>query len=390
MFIESYDEILKFPSRVSFYCQGCGKLTEKEFRKSTKHQLYCAECNIKDGKSKRTSEQKLESNRKRHESIDKKYGSFDKYLEYIQTKAKDTMTRKFGVDNAFKSKELMVKAKKTKLEKYGDENYSNSEKARQTMNERYGAPTTLQSEELVVKVIDTKRARYGEHLENIVSKIKRTKLERYGDENFNNPERNKETCMERYGVEHPMLYEPIKCRALKKQSEIFEGIYGKHYWLTDDFKEKSSRTCVERYGVENPSQSVELRRRAYARYDYNGMRFDSKWELAVWIYAVDHDMIIEREPVRLEYEYDGERHYYFPDFRLNGELIEIKGDQFFNENGTMRNPYDPSKDGMFEAKRQCGLKNGVRFIRKNDIKLYLDYINITYGKGYLAGFRKRA
>ena len=31
---------------------------------------------------------------------------------------------------------------------------------------------------------------------------------------------------------------------------------------------------------------------------------------------------------------------YFPDFEIEGKFYEIKGDQFFNEDGTMCNPFN--------------------------------------------------
>ena len=387
MFINSYSEIVKFPSRVQFYCQKCGNLTEKEFRRSTKPKLLCAVCNINDGKAKRTKEQKETSNKKRIDTINKKYGSYDNYLEHRDKAYKKTCIEKFGVDNPLKNEEIQEKSKDTKLKRYGDEHYTNPSKRYATMIELYGASTTLQSEALLSKVIETKKELYGEHFEGIVNKIKSTKKERYGDETYNNPEKNKETCLERYGVEHPMIYEPIKRKAINNQKESFYENYQTHYWNTDDFRIKSKQTMLELYGVENPAQSDIIRRRSYNRLTYDNMQFDSKWELAIWIYANDKGIPIEREPVRLEYEYDGSLHYYFPDFRLNGELVEIKGDHFFNPDGTMCNPYDHSMDGLFEAKHQCGLRNGVKFINNDDMKVYLDYIDNTYTKGYLDLFR---
>lgn len=390
MFINSYNEIVKFPSRVQFYCQGCGNLTEKEFRRSTKPKLLCAVCNINDGKAKRTKEQKETSNKKRIDTINKKYGSYDNYLEHRDKAYKKTCIEKFGVDNPFKNEEIQEKSKDTKFKRYGDEHYTNPSKRYTTMIELYGAPTTLQSEALLSKVIETKKELYGEHFEGIVNKIKSTKKERYGDETYNNPEKNKETCLERYGVEHPMIYEPIKRKAINNQKESFNETYQTHYWNTDDFRIKSKQTMLELYGVENPAQSDIIRRRSYNRLTYDNMQFDSKWELAIWIYANDKGIPIEREPVRFEYEYDGSLHYYFPDFRLNGELVEIKGDHFFNPDGTMCNPYDHSMDGLFEAKHQCGLKNGVKFINNNDMRVYLDYIDSTYTKDYLDLFRNNS
>lgn len=41
------------------------------------------------------------------------------------------------------------------------------------------------------------------------------------------------------------------------------------------------------------------------RYLYQNQHFDSSWELALWIYAKDHNEEIEREPCCFEYEFEG-------------------------------------------------------------------------------------
>lgn len=68
----------------------------------------------------------------------------------------------------------------------------------------------------------------------------------------------------------------------------------------------------------------ELRSKSHHDYLYEGLNFDSSWELAVWIYAKDHNLDIEREPVMLEYEVNGKVKKYFPDFRLNEDLKIIE------------------------------------------------------------------
>lgn len=54
-----------------------------------------------------------------------------------QKKVKQTMQEKYGCDNAFQVKQFKEKAKKTKLDKYGDENYRNKEQIIKTCLERY-------------------------------------------------------------------------------------------------------------------------------------------------------------------------------------------------------------------------------------------------------------
>ena len=44
---------------------------------------------------------------------------------------------------------------------------------------------------------------------------------------------------------------------------------------------------------------------------------------------------------------------------------------------------DSSKNYIAEAKHQCMLKNNVVILTSKEIKKYLDYVEQTYGKGYL-------
>lgn len=58
---------------------------------------------------------------------------------------------------------------------------------------------------------------------------------------------------------------------------------------------------------------------------YKGIYCDSTYELAYLIYCLDHNIDIKRCNETFEYEYEGKKHKYHPDFIVNGELIEIKG-----------------------------------------------------------------
>ena len=52
-------------------------------------------------------------------------------------------------------------------------------------------------------------------------------------------------------------------------------------------------------------------------------------------------------------------------------------------------PYDRAKDGLFNAKYKCMIKNNVKIMGKTDIKPYLTYVENKYGKIYLSGFRRK-
>lgn len=389
IFIKNYDEIKdKLPVRVNFICEHCGKQVNKEFRRSTNPILLCFSCNIKNTKSKRTPEQHKEAEEKRKKTLIKKHGSFENFSKQQLEKRTKTNIEKYGVGSTFQAKQCREKAKKTKLEKYGDENYTNKEKMQKTMIERYGAKTTLESPELRAKTIETKKKLYGKHLEKIVEKTKQTKLEIYGDENYNNQEKAKQTCLDKYGVEHVMKVPEIMNKALTNQLKTFKKNYGCHFWKTDEFKQKAEATCLEKFGVPNFAQTEEFRYKRFQQYNYNGEIFDSSWELAIWIYAKDHNEDIEHEPIILEYEFENKTYKYFPDFKYKGKLIEVKGDHFFNEAGEMINPFTEEQTGKAEAKHQCGLENSVIFYKTAEVAPFLEYVNMTYGKDYLASFKK--
>jgi hypothetical protein len=77
--------------------------------------------------------------------------------------------------------------KQSKLERYGDENYNNSEQISKTLKERgigFVFRDTMTDEEL------------ADHYKRIGEKVKKTKLERYGDENYNNSEQISKTRRE--------------------------------------------------------------------------------------------------------------------------------------------------------------------------------------------------
>ena len=76
-------------------------------------------------------------------------------------KKKITFNNNYGVDNPMKVKSIQEKGKKTKLDKYGDENYNNLEKHIQTNLELYGFEHHLQNENILNKQKETNLKRYG-------------------------------------------------------------------------------------------------------------------------------------------------------------------------------------------------------------------------------------
>lgn len=279
-----------------------------------------------------------------------------------------------------KPNENYIVIQKSELEKYLAEGYIQGtgiskeeyrrrvEKGNKTVQERYGVECSLklphvkeacQSDSAKQKRVDSKRQFYVENygvsnnsqLPGHIDKFHNTCIEKYGSVENAYKIRNEhavQTSLEKYGTNHPMQ--------------------------NDEVKQNLANSMLNTYGVTNYAQTPESRKNSKAHYEYLNESFDSLPELALFIYAKDHNEdIVRNSTIKFGYEYDNKVHYYFPDFIYKGKIIEIKGDHFFN-NGTMINPYDRSQDGLYQAKYMCGLNNGVEFWRYDDYKFALEYL----------------
>jgi len=136
----------------------------------------------------------------------------------------------------------------------------------------------------------------------------------------------------------------------------------------NEIDERKRKTMMERYGVENPNDL-----NTYQKLYYKGLRFDSSWELFVYLYLVDNNIPFEfhKKNFYIPYEVEGRKCRYYPDFIINGKIYEVKGEQYFDENDIMINPYDET-DKRPKYKQKCMAENNVTIIRKKDIKKYED------------------
>ncbi len=112
------------------------------------------------------------------------------------------------------------------------------------------------------------------------------------------------------------------------------------------------------------------------------MAFDSTWEVKVYEFCMDNGLQVEYSPsISYKYDYIGKLHTYHPDFLINGKVYEIKGDNFFrvNENTGQEEMFCPYRYsdwsdeyyvwmcGLYEAKHQCMIENGVTILREKHI-----------------------
>lgn len=57
---------------------------------------------------------------------------------------------------------------------------------------------------------------------------------------------------------------------------------------------------------------------------YQNIWFSSTYELAYFLWCKHHNLDIKRSDRIYNYEYQGSKHKYHPDFEVNGEIVEIK------------------------------------------------------------------
>ena len=201
-------------------------------------------------------------------------------------------------------------------------------------------------------------------------KGKQTKKTLYGNENYNNRDKYKETCLEKFGCENPFQNEQIKTLCNTKET-------------IEKANKSRAKTFKTKYNVEFVGQLPQSHENYL--YNYDNTYFDSSWELALWIYAKDHNEEIIRLPQTIYFDYNNTKHSYSPDFLYKGALIEIKGGQFLK--GTeLYNPYHDNTE-IDKIKTKLIKEYDIQIWSQTKIKPFLDYIKTTYGKDYLKQFK---
>lgn len=166
---------------------------------------------------------------------------------------------------------------------------------------------------------------------------------------------------------------------------------------------------MKKYGTEYVTQNPEVRKRCVEtnkknhggilnlhlpevmerahsyKYLYDNQYFDSKEELAIYIYCLDFNIPIERNPLSLEYIANGDSHRYIVDLKIDGQLCEFKGGMLINDEGIwIPDPWrlnflknDPEalerEYIKYAEKQKCALNNGVNILTEKDVKIYIDY-----------------
>ena len=245
------------------------------------------------------------------------------------------------------------------------------------MSDRYGVQYYTQCEDFKDKSLGTLHRKYGNDINNVmmiqefVDKIAKTKEHKYGNPYYSNIKKQIETVNN--------FSEDRKNEIKTKRIKFNRDHYGVDYsFQRYDTKEKIKGTNRLRYGFDYPMQNPDFRRKTMKKYTYDGITFSSKPEIAYYIWLTDNNIRFEYEPnVRFEYTFDNKTRYYHPDFYLidDNVFVEIKGDQFFNKDGVMKNPFDNDQSGIYRAKQQCMVKNHIKIIRSDEYSIYLQYVS---------------
>ncbi len=222
------------------------------------------------------------------------------------------------------SQQSRDKAAKTKLDRYGSATYNNSQKRAATV----AGYTEEQKQAIKDKRQITCQQRYGVNTPMESAIVRETWSKNYFNKTgYTHQSRNPEvkekirtTCLEKYGVDNcrksPIIKQKIKDTKLLR------------YGNQNNF-EKLKETNLQRYGAECCWSNPDVRTKCCQRYNYMGITFDSKLELAFYIYNKDIGNPIERNSEKyFEYNLNGKWHRCFPDFCVGDTLYELKGDQF--------------------------------------------------------------
>lgn len=383
------NKIYKLSQKISFTCTSCGRFTQGVSLNATLlrlgiyNDLLCRACTEKLKKIQHYGEnyKKLIS-QKRKNTMDSKT---DEEKKEIYEKVKTTWRNKSKED----IQKITEKKEKTNFEKYGVRWSSQSDLSRNSQKETWENKSKEDIQEIQNKRKDTCKRLYGKEIATQNSEIAKKCVDH-----------QKETMLEKYGVENAFQLPSVRIKCKEKLKECRKN----PEWV-ENIKEKTKETCLKKWGSENYWGSKKARE-ASSKYweslteedwetyrqnrskgfEYDGQKFDSKPELAFWIWCKENGKNISRESKKLTYTFEGKEKTYIPDFVVDEQMIEIKGDHFVKENGEWQNPFDHSLDSLMEAKHKFIQTQPIKVLYKDDYQKYIDYVNEKYTKDFLELF----
>ena len=306
-----------------------------------------------------------EKNKNKHIA---QYGSIENYKAHRRAKTQQTQIAKYGsIDAAYKASQQKIK--RTNLAKYGCEySWQNAEvkqKIKRSISDRYNNGILVEN---------------VSQISSIREKVKRTNLEKYGVEEYLSSQDVKTKCVttsrRKYNTDNPNSADIVKQH---KVDSVLDKYGVTNVNKIKSVREKIHQTCVKRYG----------KYWNVYKYLYDGIKFDSSWELIYYIWLRDNHRVFTYHPL-ISYLYvndAGKDSHYEPDFIIDGKLYEIKGDHFFNAAGELIDPYRKGKPRCL-AKQQCMKEHDVTILRLVDLTdafNYIDTINLDISQFRVKG-----
>lgn len=275
-------------------------------------------------------------------------------LKEIQDKRlkslKETWKNRTDEDNM----DMQHKTQITKKEKWGDATYNNREQAKKTMKEKYGYDFWMQCPEN--------------------GKLYSDRFKNYTDEDWRAFKENVSNGLLNRTQQEKKDWQKLRLETISKYTDKQK----------EKIRNKKKTTWYKKSQYELHQIQQKRAKNSKHKYEYKQLSFHSFDEMCYYIYIkenTNYKIVRNEMNFYLPYYYDGKMLSYYPDFKVDNKIIEIKGLQFFenkNPNGKFINPYDRNQDAKYEAKYKCMIDNNVEII--TDTKQYTDYVINKYGR----------
>ena len=234
------------------------------------------------------------------------------------------------------------------------------ETVKKTNNKKYGSDSPFSSSTVWQKSNETINIRYG----SLADAHKKLHPDGFGFGNKESLEKQQNTMMDKYGVDNYNKLDSAK-HAMSKRAKTL----GK----------RMAKEQLDTYGTMwvNTPEAQKLISRKYV---YHGEKFDSSWELYYWVYCKEHGYSILRNFNYFTFTLGGKQRRFYPDFNVNGSLVEIKGDHL---------KQDVYKTELWKAKKEICDREHIAILSEDEMRPIIKWVQDKFGKKYIGQFKQK-
>lgn len=234
------------------------------------------------------------------------------------------------------------------------------ETVKKTNNKKYGSDSPFSSPAVRQKSNETINTRYG----SLADAHKELHPDGFGFGNKESLEKQQNTMMDKYGVDNYNKLDSAR-HAMSERAKTL----GK----------QMAKQQLDTYGTMwvNTPEAQELISRKYV---YHGEKFDSSWELYYWIYCKEQGYQIARNFMYFTFVLDGKQRRFYPDFNVNGSLVEIKGDHL---------KLDVYKTELWKAKKEICDREHIAILSEDEMKPIIKWVQDKFGRKYIGQFKQK-